>query len=178
MRHARAEATESVEDEHTVIYVRVDISQGVGQTLLLLAIGHDCETTLDEAMKLVDDNDGSAILVVSEEVLSGLPEVTGTHVTIVVGLDDVQDVTQDEAMHGGDHDKAILDPGWVGRSYSERVVDVVEETMTAKDGAELDVPLKEVVGVKVEDDRRRRVHHGGKGGSSADGGDGIGGHVG
>jgi hypothetical protein len=178
MRHAWAEATKSVEDEHIVIDVGVGVPQGIGQTLLLLAIGHDREITLDEAMKLVEENDGSVILVVGEEVLSGLPEVTGTHVAIVVGLDDVQVVTRDEAMHGGDHDKVVLDPGWVGRSCSERAVDVVEETMAAKDGVEVDVPLKEVVGVKVEDDWRRRAHRGGKGDSTADNGDGVGGHVG
>jgi hypothetical protein len=55
---------------------------------------------------------------------------------------------------------------------------VVEETMAAKDGVEVDVPLKEAVGVKVEDNWRRRAHHGGKGGSTADGSDGVGGHVG
>jgi hypothetical protein len=40
-------------------------------------------------MKLVEENDGSTVLVVGEGVLSGLPEVTGTHVAISVGLDDV-----------------------------------------------------------------------------------------
>jgi hypothetical protein len=49
MRNGWAETTESVEDEHTV----VDVPQGVGQTLLLLAIGRDCEIALDEAMKLI-----------------------------------------------------------------------------------------------------------------------------
>jgi hypothetical protein len=146
--------------------------------ILLLAIGRDHEIALDEAMKLMEENDGSTVLVVSEEVMSGLSEVTGTHVTINVGLDDVQDVMRDEAMHGTDHGKVVLDPDWVGRSCSERVVDMVEETMAAKDGADVDVPLREVVSVKVEDDRRRRVHHGGKGGSVADGDDGVGGHVG
>jgi hypothetical protein len=55
---------------------------------------------------------------------------------------------------------------------------VIEETMAAKEGAEEDVPLEEVVGIKVEDDRRRRAHRGGKGGRATDDGDGIGGHVG
>jgi hypothetical protein len=53
MRNGWAETTESVEDEHTVIDVGVDVPQGVSQTLLLLAIGRDCEIALDEAMKLI-----------------------------------------------------------------------------------------------------------------------------
>jgi hypothetical protein len=110
----------------------------------------------------VEENDGLIVLVVSEGV----------------GLDDVQGVTRDEAMHGDDHGEVVLDLDWVGRSCSERAVDIVEETMAAKDGAEVDVPLRDVVGIKVEDDRRRRAHHNGKGGSATDGGDDVGEHVG
>jgi hypothetical protein len=81
-------------------------------------------------------------------------------------------------MHGGDHGKVALDPDWISRSYSDRAIDMVEETMAAKDGVEVDVPLREVVGVKVEDGRRRRAHHGSKGCSTVDSCDGVGGHVG
>jgi hypothetical protein len=46
--------------------------------------------------------------------------VTGTHVAVGVSLDDVQDVMQDEAMHGGDHNKVILDLDWsVGATARE-----------------------------------------------------------
>jgi hypothetical protein len=87
---------------------------------LLFVVGRNREIALDEAMKRIEENNGPSVLVVGEEVLSGLREDTCMHVNINISLDDVQDVTRDEAMHCGDHGKVILDPGWVGRSNRER----------------------------------------------------------
>jgi hypothetical protein len=42
--------------------------------ILLLAIGRNHEIALDEAMKLMEENDGSTVLVVSEEVVTEPPQ--------------------------------------------------------------------------------------------------------
>jgi hypothetical protein len=55
-------------------------------------------------------------------------------------------------MHGSDYDKVVQDPYRIGRSNNKRVLNMAEKTMVTENGAQVDVPLGEVVGLKVEND--------------------------
>jgi hypothetical protein len=114
-------------------------------------------------VKLVED-DEVVVLVVGDEVLDDLLEILGAHVVFAIGLDHIQSITWDEAMHGSDYDKVVQDPYRIGRSNNKRVLDMAEKTMVTENGAQVDVPLGQVVGLKVENDwRRRRTHRSSKG---------------
>jgi hypothetical protein len=57
----------------------VGVTQGIGQTLLLLAMSSNHEITLNKTMKLAKLNDGTIVLVGEEEVLGDLLEISGMH---------------------------------------------------------------------------------------------------
>jgi hypothetical protein len=53
---------------------------------MLFAVSNDCETALNEIVKLVEEDNGAAMLVVSEEVLGVLPEILNAHVIVTVSV--------------------------------------------------------------------------------------------
>jgi hypothetical protein len=57
----------------------VGVTQGIGQTLLLLAMSSNHEITLNKIVKLAKLNDGTIVLVGEEEVLGDLLEISGMH---------------------------------------------------------------------------------------------------
>lgn len=101
----------------------------VGESLLLLAIGGDGEVTLLETVELVQQNDGTTLLVATEESLNRGVEVTRG---LVLLKDDVEDVANDGPVHDISDGVVVLHPcGAVGLCRN-RAVDVVEQTMASE----------------------------------------------
>jgi hypothetical protein len=80
-------------------------------------------------------------------------------------------------MHDGNHNEVILVLDWIDGSRNKGTIDVVKKTMAIENGAQVDVPLREVMGIKAENDQRKRMHHNGEGSDTTNNGHSrVGGH--
>lgn len=109
---------------------------------------------MDEVVKLRNQGDGAAILVLGEESLGGSPELTRG---FLIFLKKIENVVGHEAIEGGEHRIVVLHPGGIVGGGKRGAVDVIEQAMATEKSAGVLAPLREVVSLEIENDGRRRV---------------------